>query len=387
MGMIYAKSFGHVYFDGVDLADFGITVSGVGTYNSPERDYELIEIPGRDGDVIVDNGRSKNISIAYPVNIEAGLPLKVQALSEFLLSHVGYFRLEDTYHPDEFRMAQFAGPIDINTIGRRNVSGKTELTFNCKPQRFLTSGELPTSFTNSSKSRQTIYKYSDFTTYTQTSILDPLGDEVGIDVTDELFYVLDLRGVTIANDQMIRVEGGFRKFYGARCMDNPVTESGNASQDMLNDTFLLQQGAPRNYWLFPAAANIKIYAEDVLVYENPNTEHETMHNQTMFGAKPIVKVDIADGDSITDYLFAIGPNGVMFSQPAEFPYNRAQTITIDCETMNAYSLPRDNAAGYMVNWNPYITFLKAPELFPGDNDIAYDATVTNLRIIPRWFRK
>lgn len=380
------RVFGRVVFDGVDLVDFGVTLSGVGTFNAPERDVEYVSVPGRNGDIILDNGRYNNISVTYPVNIETQLPAKTRALSEFLMSHKGYFRLEDSYHPDEFRMAQFAGPIDINSTGRHNRYGTTSLTFNCMPQRFLKSGELPVSFTDSSKAQQTIYKYSDFSSYTKTNIIDPLGRDVKTDLSSALFYVVDMSGVTIADDTMIRVEGGFDEFFVAICSDNPVISSSNASTERFDDTFLLRQGDPRTYWLFPAAANIKIYAEDTLVYESPNTEHETMHNQTLFGAKPIVKVDIADGDSITDYLFSIGPNGVLFTQPAEFPYNRAQTITIDCEAMEAYSLPRDNPAGYKVNWNPYVTFVKAPELMPGDNDIAYDATVSNLRIIPRWWR-
>ena len=380
------RVFGRVVFDGVDLVDFGVTLSGVGTFNAPERDVEYKPVPGRNGDIILDNGRYNNISVTYPVNIETHLPGKVRALSEFLMSHKGYFRLEDSYHPDEFRMAQFAGPIDINSTGRHNRYGTTSLTFNCMPQRFLKSGELPVAFTDSSKSQQTIYAYSDFTNYTKTSILDPLGNELGIDITDELFYVLDLSGITIANDQMIRVEGGFDKFFVALCSDIPVISSSNASTDRFDDTFLLRQGDPRTYWLFPAAANIKIYAEDTLVYESANLEHKSMVNPTMFGAKPIVKVDIAAGYDVTDYLFSIGPNGVLFTQPNIFPYNEAQTITIDCEAMEAYSLPRDNPAGYKVNWNPYVKFVKAPELMPGDNDIAYDATVSNLRIIPKWWR-
>lgn len=380
------RVFGRVVFDGVDLVDFGVTLSGVGTFNAPERDVEYVSVPGRNGDIILDNGRYNNISVTYPVNIETQLPAKTRALSEFLMSHKGYFRLEDSYHPDEFRMAQFAGPIDINSTGRHNRYGTTSLTFNCMPQRFLKSGELPVSFTDSSKAQQTIYQYSDFSSYTKTNIIDPISAEIGMDLSDSLFYVIDMSGVTLADDEMIRVEGGFDKFFVALCSNNPVSSSSNASSSRTDDTFLLHQYDSRAYWLFPAAANIKIYAEDMLVYESPYTEHETMHNQTMFGAKPLVKVDIADGDSITDYLFSIGPNGVLFTQPAEFPYNRAQTITIDCEAMEAYSLPRDNPAGYKVNWNPYVKFVKAPELMPGDNDIAYDANVSNLRIYPNWWR-
>lgn len=372
-------------FDGINSADYGVILSGGGTYATPERDVTVVSVPGRNGDVILDNGRYNNIQIVYTAGISKGFETKFLPFIGALKSVKGYARLFDSYHPEEFRLASFRSELvpEVGTIMR---SGKFELVFDCMPQRFLKSGELPVSFTDSSKAQQTIYKYSDFSSYTKTNIIDPLGDELGIDITDVQFYVLDLSGITLDNDKMIRVEGGFDEFFVAICSDNPVISSSNASTERFDDTFLLRQGDPRTYWLFPAAANIKIYAEDTLVYESPNTEHETMHNQTLFGAKPLVKVDIADGDSITDYLFSIGPNGVLFTQPAEFPYNRAQTITIDCEAMEAYSLPRDNPAGYKVNWNPYVTFVKAPELMPGDNDIAYDANVSNLRIYPNWWR-
>lgn len=379
------RVFGRVVFDGVDLVDFGVTLSGVGTFNAPERDVEYVSVPGRNGDIILDNGRYNNISVTYPVNIETQLPAKTRALSEFLMSHKGYFRLEDSYHPDEFRMAQFAGPIDIDSTGRHNRYGTTSLTFNCMPQRFLKSGELPVSFTDSSKSQQTIYKYSDFSSYTKTNIIDPISRQINSDLSGSLFYVVDMSNAPLTAGQMISIDGGFDDYFVVLCSDNPVSASSNASRTLLSNTFIWND-ASSDYWLFPAAANIKIYAEDELVYESPYTEHETMHNQTMFGAKPIVKVDIADGDGVTDYLFSIGPNGVLFTQPALYPFNRAQTITIDCEAMEAYSLPRDNDSGYRLNWNPYVTFVKAPELMPGDNDIAYDATVSNLRIIPRWWR-
>ena len=357
-------------------------------FPSPARDIKMVPVAGKNGFVVYDTGAYKNVEITAELVIEPqkhyeDILSQYDDIRDAIMTQKGYQRLEDSLYPNEYRLA-IATDCMLSEVDA--ALGKATITFDAMPQRFLKSGELPVAFTDSSKSQQTIYQYSDFSNYTKTSILDPLGDEVGIDITDELFYVLDLSGITIANDQMIRVDGGFEKFFVVLCSDNPVTSSSNASTDRFDDTFLLQQGDPRTYWLFPAAANIKIYAEDVLIYENPNTEHETMHNQTMFSARPLVKVDIASGDGVTDYLFAIGPNGVLFTQPAEFPFNQAQTITIDCEAMEAYSLPRDNPAGYKVNWNPYVKFVKAPELMPGDNDIAYDANVSNLRIYPRWWR-
>lgn len=357
-------------------------------FPSPAKDIEIVPVAGKNGSVVYDNGSYKNVELTAELVIEPqkhyeDILSQYDDIRDAIMTQKGYQRLEDSLYPDEYRLA-IATDCMLSEVD--TALGKATITFDAKPQRFLKSGEQAVAFTDSSKAQQTIYKYSDFSSYTKTSILDPLGDELGIDITDVQFYVLDLSGITLDNDKMMRVEGGFDEFYGVLCSYNPVSESGNASQYMFNDTFLMQQGDPRAYWLFPVAANIKIYAEDTLVYESPNTEHETIHNQTMFSTKPLVKVDIADGDSITDYLFSIGPNGVLFTQPAEFPYNRAQTITIDCEAMEAYSLPRDNPAGYKVNWNPYVTFVKAPELMPGDNDIAYDANVSNLRIYPNWWR-
>lgn len=357
-------------------------------FQSPAKDIEMVPVTGKNGFVVYDTGAYKNVEITAELVIEPqkhyeDILSQYDDIRDAIMTQKGYQRLEDSLYPDEYRLA-IATDCMLSEVDA--ALGKATITFDAMPQRFLKSGELPVAFTDSSKAQQTIYKYSDFSNYTKTSILDPLGSDIKTDLSSALFYVVDMSGVTIADDTMIRVEGGFDEFFVAICSDNPVISSSNASTERFDDTFLLRQGDPRTYWLFPAAANIKIYAEDVLVYESPYTEHKAMHNQTLFSSKPLVKVDIEDGNSITDYLFSIGPNGVLFTQPAEFPYNRAQTITIDCEAMEAYSLPRDNPAGYKVNWNPYVKFVKAPELMPGDNDIAYDATVSNLRIYPNWWR-
>ena len=62
-------------------------------------------------------------------------------LREYLCSVKGYARLEDSYHPDEFRLASFADGITVDTSGHYNVQGRFDISFNCKPQRFLKSGE------------------------------------------------------------------------------------------------------------------------------------------------------------------------------------------------------------------------------------------------------
>ena len=62
------------------------------------------------------------------------------AFKQALLAEGGYKRLEDTLHPDEYRLAYLAGPLEPETIPY-NRAGTFALDFGCKPQRFLKSGE------------------------------------------------------------------------------------------------------------------------------------------------------------------------------------------------------------------------------------------------------
>lgn len=128
-------------FNGHNSLEYGITISGSGTYNKPARVVERFKIPGRNGELTVSDGSFENTSLTYPCFIFGNFPARMDWLSSWLLSGAGYFRLEDTYHPEHFRMAEFTGPIEPEPT-TLNRHGRFELTFNCKPQKFLKSGEL-----------------------------------------------------------------------------------------------------------------------------------------------------------------------------------------------------------------------------------------------------
>lgn len=136
-----------ITFGGVNSADFGIYISGEGVFNAPERDVEMIEIPGRNGELALDKGRFRNIEVTYPAfNFEPNdYDTFAQNLSDFrnaICSQIGYQRLTDTFHPGEYRMATYISGLEINPI-KYNTASEFELVFNCKPQRYLTSGEEP----------------------------------------------------------------------------------------------------------------------------------------------------------------------------------------------------------------------------------------------------
>ena len=127
-------------FDGVDSRSFGVYISGQGTFKAPARSYDVTEIPGRDGALLSMDSRLGNTDLTYPAFIYSNFRENVAAFRAFLLSHKGYFKLQDSYHPDEYRMAYFPGPFEPDVTSANNA-GSFDITFVCKPQRYLESGE------------------------------------------------------------------------------------------------------------------------------------------------------------------------------------------------------------------------------------------------------
>ena len=137
--MIIRPHFNDVMFDGKSLADFGVHVSGDGVFSSPERDYDVVSVPGRNGDLYLDNGRYKNMQVTYHAFVADDFRKNMQGLRGFLLSRNGYKKIEDSYHPDEYRLGVYKGPLDFEALFLK--AAEFDLTFDCKPQRFLKIGD------------------------------------------------------------------------------------------------------------------------------------------------------------------------------------------------------------------------------------------------------
>lgn len=133
-----------ITFGGVNSADYGIYIGGEGVFNAPERDVEMVSIPGRNGSFALDKGRFENIKVTYSAfNYEADLATfsaNLDAFRNALCAQSGYQRLTDTFHPDEYRMAAFIGGLEIKPV-KYNTASQFDIVFDCKPQRWLTSGE------------------------------------------------------------------------------------------------------------------------------------------------------------------------------------------------------------------------------------------------------
>lgn len=135
-------------FDGVSLKDFGVYINGNQTYNAPARSREVVNVPGRNGALLLDNGRFDNVEVTYHAFIYRDFSVNVEGLRNLLLSRTAYKRLEDTYHSEEYRLGIYKGNFSADVVEWLEA-GEFDLVFDCKPQRFLVSGEETVEFTSS----------------------------------------------------------------------------------------------------------------------------------------------------------------------------------------------------------------------------------------------
>lgn len=142
--------FNSLTFDGKNSLDYGVFVTGEAVFNAPERVVEMVSVPGRNGAIAIDEGRFENILVTYPAGIfgasQSEFADKVAAFRNELVSRHSYRRLTDTYNPDEFRMGLYRSGLEL-TPAAYVRAGEFILEFDCKPQRWLLSGETAQTFT------------------------------------------------------------------------------------------------------------------------------------------------------------------------------------------------------------------------------------------------
>ena len=141
---------GVIIFNNKSSADCRIQVAHPPGYAYPERDYTITHIPGRNGDIIQDNGCYKNVERTYEVSFDVpneDFATYANAVSAWLHSTTGYARLEDSYEPNYYRMATYQESNIFENL--YNQAGTATIVFECKPQRFLKTGDNTITIKNS----------------------------------------------------------------------------------------------------------------------------------------------------------------------------------------------------------------------------------------------
>lgn len=142
---------GNFKFGKFNTKDYDLVIQTEPIYTFPSKDVTVEHIPGRNGDLVIDNKCWQNVervySIASVFRPSTDFIINAERLIKSLTQEKGYQRLEDSYDPDVFRMAEYK-----NSGALQNLYGKAtvlNVTFNCKPQRYLKKGENPIEFVGS----------------------------------------------------------------------------------------------------------------------------------------------------------------------------------------------------------------------------------------------
>ena len=406
-------------FDGVDSRDYGIYITGDAVFNSPERDVEMIEIPGRNGTYALDKGRFSNIEVSYPAGIfgdtEADFRQGIRAFRNALASRKGYKRLEDEYNPDEYRMAVYKKGLEVTPTALK--AGEFTITFDCQPQRFLKSGETAVSVASGGtlnnptlfESHPLISAYIDnaatLTIGDKTIAYTPsvfgktllaneykntsskyfvrelskvplnAGDEIYIDapfeITLDVMFARYLRytesHTTGGIELYSSAQSDLNSFVGYYKNPNRITfEAGTASTKTMTISIVL------HYKTGPSSGEkTTTLSSTINIDYNGSIENGQITVSIMATA-----VDIAD-------TYGILTNT---SVPAVYVNSTASTLNgtvyVDLDIDEAYIIENGEA----VSLNNYVSLgSEPPVLKAGNNQITYNGGISNVRITPRWW--
>ena len=202
---------GVIIFNGIPSTNYGIHVEKPPVYATPERDYEVVHIPGRNGDLVIDNGSYQNVTRKYSISvgeIDGNFTTLAAGVSEWLHSASGYARLEDSYESDYFRLAYYVADAEMENLFHQ--AGKMSIEFNCKPARFLKAGERAVPFTTAGSLRNPTVVVSGSGTLTvgdQTITISGLTNSTRMVIDSELQDVYEEGSLTNLNSKVSFSDG------------------------------------------------------------------------------------------------------------------------------------------------------------------------------------
>lgn len=407
-------------FDGTSSRNYGVYITGEAVYNAPERDVEMITIPGRNGTFAMDKGRFENITVTYPASIAATTEADYrQALSDFrnfLCSKKGYVRLSDDYNPDEYRMAVYKSGLEVTTAQLR--AGEFDIVFECKPQRFLTSGETAATVANNGTlTNPTAFDASP--TLQVTGYGNITANGYGIELINATVGAVTLADPTkyspvtfstalLASGDVITLEG-FSMALRVRL------SAGDSGAEITSYTVTAKNTSDFTFTTNTAEVIGKRERRRVLEFDPIDTSGllgstkkycrctvSVGYKLTSGGTATTdtfdydIWVQLTSVDSTTKTLTIGVSNGNSDSKISTFssPYIGAITAVssqsllgsptyIDCDIGEAYKIVN----GEEVPLNAFIDLgSKLPILSPGSNTFTYDNTVTQLKVAPNWWK-
>ena len=403
-------------FGGKSSSAYSMFITEAATYNVPERAVEMIEIPGRNGHYALDQGRFENVEVTYHVVVHkdtnANFQTEMSDVRNWLASKVGYQRLTDDYNSNVYRMAIFKGGLE--TDGAYINGAEFDIVFECKPQRWLTSGETATAVANNGTlSNPTLFDASPLLEVKGYGNIDIGGQSIGIDnaligevvIADSLpltnataTQTLDVSMLNSGDDIVVSnakytiaytvtkpgdsyyIDSSTTSIHNTSNCSATMTTSGSHSKsatvNITCNTATFTKGtsgsfAPTaeyrvKYYSNGTGTTYSITATCTISYDGNDTLTYSCSLSTSISSLSIsrkVQTDSIVGDSSKSAL--------------------GDPLYIDSDIGECWN----EDSGVPVSVNNAVTFgSELPTLPPGSTTITYDNTITSLKIAPRWWK-
>ena len=397
-----ADEYGFVY-NGESSKTYGVYITDGAFYSAPMRDTTRVEIPGRNGAFLQDHGRFKNIQVVYRCTLyteaETDFISGIADVRAWLCSVKGYARLTDDFNPNEYRMAAFVDGIEVSNI--RPEVGTFDITFDAKPQRFLTSGEAAVTIASSGDTLTNPTRFAsrpllEVTGYGKIGINE---DEVEIisgpiGRTPLLLQHRQLKGAALTASFSVRPN-----YANMNSGDNVQILGGNIAVDFgvaLMDIYNFSQtgdfvrnatGLNTNFLTFGiynfryqyGTAKTASASVEVGVYVGGTVaQYATITVSLSISATGVISITVSTG--------SLGADGFSLYFPQIYgnctKSALGDPVYIDLDIGEAYLIE----GGEMVGVNSAVNIgAELPELHPGANEITFENTITNMDIVPRWW--
>jgi len=128
-------------YKGIKSKDMHLRVLNDLSFASPRRDVNVVQISGRDGDLIMDNGRYESVIRSVPCRLEAPIGIDIEVLinkiNNWLIDDGGFHEFEWDNDPDFKCLARVEGDV----VSQRVLSryGKMVVRFRMHPVKYLKS--------------------------------------------------------------------------------------------------------------------------------------------------------------------------------------------------------------------------------------------------------
>ena len=394
-------------FDGTNSRSYGVYITGEGVFNAPERNVEMVEIPGRNGAYALDKGNFKNIEITYPAGIfadtETDFADAVSDLRNFLCSKVGYVRLEDDYNTGEYRLAIYKSGLEVSHDMLTN--GEFDITFECKPQRFLTSGETAVAVASGGTlTNPTLFPSNPMLELTGYGNISIGGNNIAVDN--------GLIGVIV-----VGASGGAPSLPKSFTFDDTYANTGDTitllSVDALNGMYAVdtwdtitnsslsvssggyytmgQQTSTDGLFTF-GANNLNFVYGTSSTKSVVLTATITSSNYGTLTGTLTVTVSYTQPNTFTISVSRTQPNHFYLSYAGtkwgettldSTQYSLGSPLYVDLDIGEAYKI--ENGSAVSVNNSVEIP-AELPTLPSGNTTITYDNTFTQVKVVPRWWK-